>query len=87
MNPHYETIWEMVYYNPNVVDGTPARLLLRLDKKHPEAIHGDDLNDWLIIHKDQIARSVVKALKSKTGSSKYQFTRVFKIPFYTDSIN
>ena len=77
----------MVYYNPNVVDGTPARLLLRLDKKHPEAIHGDDLNDWLIIHKDQIARSVVKALKSKTGSSKYQFTRVFKIPFYTDSIN
>ena len=77
----------MVYHNPTVVDGTPARLLLKLNKKHPKALHGDELYDWLTEHKDQIARSVVKALKSKTGVSKYQFTTVFKIPFYTDSIN
>ena len=87
MTLQYETIWEMVYHNPTVVDGTPSRLLLKLAKKHPKALHGEALFDWLAEHKDPIARAVIKALKSKTGISKYQFITIFKVPFYTDLNN
>tara|TARA_R100000742_G_C4272174_1_gene91285 strand:+ start:1210 stop:1473 length:264 start_codon:yes stop_codon:yes gene_type:complete len=87
MKPDYELIWEMVYHNPHEVEGSPARLLLKLDKNDPTALVGDDMYDWLTEHKDQVSKAVVKAIKSKTNKSKYKFVTIFKIPFYTQSIN
>tara|TARA_R100000935_G_scaffold31209_2_gene51735 strand:- start:2563 stop:2826 length:264 start_codon:yes stop_codon:yes gene_type:complete len=87
MNSQYETVWEMVYHNPSVIDGPPSRLLLKRDRKNPEVLKGEELFHWLADHKDQVARAVVKALKSRTKQSKYQFIAIFKVPFYTDVIN
>ena len=83
MNSQYETVWEMVYHNPSVIDGPPSRLLLKRDRKNPEVLKGEELFHWLADHKDQVA----KALKSRTKQSKYQFIAIFKVPFYTDVIN
>jgi len=70
-----------------VIDGPPSRLLLKRDRKNPEVLKGEELFHWLADHKDQVARAVVKALKSRTKQSKYQFIAIFKVPFYTDVIN
>ena len=83
-NPNYETLWEMVYHNPKEIKETPARLLLKLNKNNPDAILNENIFSWLEEHKDEIARAVIKAIKNRTGSSKYQFITVFKVPFYKD---
>jgi len=85
MSSNYEVIWEMVYHNPKEVDHTPSRVVLKLDRNNPSALRNDELFDWLAVHKDQVARAVIKSLKSKTGTSKYQFVTVSKIPFYTEA--
>ena len=74
MNSQYETVWEMVYHNPSVIDGPPSRLLLKRDRKNPEVLKGEELFHWLADHKDQVARAVVKALKSRT--LKYVLSRM-----------
>ena len=85
MSSNYEVIWEMVYHNPNEVDHTPSRVVLKLDRNNPSALKNEELFDWLAVHKDEVARAVIKSLKSKTGTSKYQFVTVSKIPFYTEA--
>ena len=77
----YELLWEMVYHNPKEVKGTPARLLVKVDTNHPIS-QADDFYAWIEEHRNQIAKSVVKAVINKT--SKYRCIKVFKVPFYSN---
>jgi hypothetical protein len=76
----------MVYHNPKEVEHTPSRVVLKLDRSNPLSLRNDELFDWLAENRDEVARAVIRSLKSKTGTSKYQFVTVSKIPFYTEVI-
>ena len=78
---NYELLWEMVYHNPKEVKGTPARLLVKVNTKHPLA-QDEGLYTWIEEHRDQIAQAVLRAVKNKT--SVYRCLKVFKVPFYSD---
>jgi len=78
---NYETLWELVYHNPKEVKGTPARLLVKVDTNHPLSQQQDFYN-WIEKHRDQIAQSVIKAVRNK--SSKFRCIKIFKVPFYSD---
>jgi len=81
VNENYELLWEMVYHNPKEVKGTPARLLVKINTNDPIA-HRVNIYDWVENHSDQIAKTIIKAVKNK--ESKYKFIKVFKVPFYLD---
>jgi len=81
VNENYELLWEMVYHNPKEVKGTPARLLVKLNTNDPLA-HRVNIYDWIEEHRDQIAKTIIKAVKN--NESKYRCLKVFKVPFYLD---
>lgn len=81
VNENYELLWEMVYHNPKEVKGTPARLLVKINTNDPLS-HSVNIYDWIEEHRDQIAQTIIKAVKNK--ESKYRCLKVFKVPFYLD---
>ena len=81
VNENYELLWEMVYHNPKEVKGTPARLLVKINTNDPLS-HNVNIYDWIEEHRDQIAQTIIKAVKNK--ESKYRCLKVFKVPFYLD---
>jgi|TARA_R110002020_G_scaffold202084_7_gene405091 hypothetical protein len=79
---NYIVLWEMVYNNPKELKGTPARLLVKIDKNNSVYKTGE-VDQWVQEHRDQIAQCIIKAIKNKV--SKYRCVKVFKVPFYSEN--
>ena len=78
----YVLLWEMVYNNPKEVKDTPARIYVNVDI-NDEIYRAGDFDQWLEKHRNQIARSVIKAIKNK--KSKYRCLSIERKPFYSST--
>lgn len=76
----FVSIAEVVYYSPN--EGTEEAMRLNIEVDLKESVTPIELPFWLEEHREQIAKSIVKAAKSTKGESKFRFVKVSKIPYY-----
>ena len=83
---NFISIAEVVYYDPK--SGMDEAIRMNIDINLNESKHLNyGLPEWLEEHRDQIAKSIVKAAQNAKGESKFRFLKVTKIPFYNQGSN